>query len=506
MAFKSIRKIPATMATQHPDHGAIPFWKPQAFISAAQEVEECYLAFSELGATEYKWDWEGKMVDEAVVDRLFADYFDYFQEHPLGVDKFLTFRLPNPKVETEYRLGRAFMGLMSASTLSKHVGYTHPPLFEVILPMTETADEMIAIQEAYREMASLTHPILKFEESSCKHIELIPLFEQIGTIAQSDKILEQYLKLHKEKFEILPEYLRPYVARSDPALNSGIVPTVLSIKIALSRYRRFEEQHEMPLYPIIGAASLPFRGGLTPFSAPQFIDEYQGVRTTTIQSGFKYDFPKEDVKTAILELEETLPKGKAERITPPEEKQLFSVMKTFENFYTGVIEDIAPMINAVANFLPRRRERVQHVGLFGYSRGVGSVKLPRAIGFTAALYSLGIPPELIGTGRGIAWAKKQGFMEIVETYYHHIREDLTRSGAYLNHDNLRKLTHISDSWEQVMEDVQCIEDYLGFPLGPQTVEEKEHKTITDTILEQINNDVSPEDYIEQAAIVRRSLG
>ena len=42
-----------------------------------------------------------------------------------------------------------------------------------------------------------------------------------------------------------------------------------------------------------------------------------------------------------------------------------------------------------------------HVGLFGYGRslgGVGGVTLPRAIGFTASLYSIGVPPELLGLG------------------------------------------------------------------------------------------------------------
>ena len=37
-----------------------------------------------------------------------------------------------------------------------------------------------------------------------------------------------------------------------------------------------------------------------------------------------------------------------------------------------------------------------HIGLFGYSREIGSVRLPRAINFTAALYSVGIPPEILG--------------------------------------------------------------------------------------------------------------
>src|SRR5207253_7089544 len=44
----------------------------------------------------------------------------------------------------------------------------------------------------------------------------------------------------------------------------------------------------------------------------------------------------------------------------------------------------------------RRRLRKLHVGLFGYSRATAGLTLPRAIPFCASLYSLGVPPELLG--------------------------------------------------------------------------------------------------------------
>lgn len=65
-----MRKIPTTMATQHPDNAAKPYWNSRAFVSTNAEIKECYLCFSDLGIDEYNWDWEGKFVDESVVDRL----------------------------------------------------------------------------------------------------------------------------------------------------------------------------------------------------------------------------------------------------------------------------------------------------------------------------------------------------------------------------------------------------------------------------------------------------
>ena len=86
-----IRKIPATMATQHPDNACAPYFERDGdgFISTYEEVAECYSAFHDLNCEEFMWDWEGKYVDEAVVDKLFHSYNDYFKKHELGKDKFL---------------------------------------------------------------------------------------------------------------------------------------------------------------------------------------------------------------------------------------------------------------------------------------------------------------------------------------------------------------------------------------------------------------------------------
>ncbi|MBI3541527.1 MAG: phosphoenolpyruvate carboxylase, partial [Deltaproteobacteria bacterium] len=82
-----MRKIPATMATQRPDNASAPYWGSSPFISTLDEVEECYRVFSDLDCTEYMWDWEGKFVDEAVVDRLFNKHGDFFQKKQLGRDR-----------------------------------------------------------------------------------------------------------------------------------------------------------------------------------------------------------------------------------------------------------------------------------------------------------------------------------------------------------------------------------------------------------------------------------
>ena len=500
------RVIPSTMASQHPDHAGKPWWHTAEFISTRREVKECFLTFSQLGISEYKWDWEGKFVDESVAEKLLGEHFEYFKDHPLGKEKFLTFRLPNPKVETEFRLGRAFMVILAASSLARHLGLYNRPLFEVILPMTQTAAEMISIQEAYAELGTLKHSLYNMTSDSIRHLEVIPLFEDIETIMRSDTILSEYLSLHKKKFGYTPPYMRPYIARSDPALNAGLVPTVLAIKVALSRYRQFELKTEVPLYPILGSASLPFRGGLTPHTVSEFVEEYAGVRTALIQSAFRYDFPLREVNDGIQQLEKLLPKGTAKDISKEEEKRIRMILPGFERPYKTTIEAVAPLINEVALCLPKRRERVQHIGLFGYSRGVGTVRLPRAITFTGALYSLGVPPELIGTGRGLAEAKKKGQLETIEKHYLGIKSALRRAGRFVNKESLSLLAELSPHWQDVLSDVGFIEAYLGEELGAQTAEEEEHAGISWFIVSNIDNVKELGEQFAQAALLRKSLG
>ncbi len=505
-SFSSNRKIPSTMASQHPDHGTRPYWHTEEYINTRQETHECFLNFSELGVSECKWDWEGKLVDESVMERLLSEHLDFFKKFPLGQEKFLTFRLPNPKVETEFRLGRAFGVILAASGLAEHLGFSQPPLFEVILPMTESAQEMIAIQEAFREMASLKHRLYNFENGTIKHIEVIPLFEQVSTIIRSHRLLEEYLWLHEKKFGSKPAYIRPYVARSDPALNSGLVPAVLAIKIALWRYQELERKTGVRLYPIIGSGSLPFRGGLTPETVECFTQEYAGIKTALLQSAFRYDFETPKVIQAVRKLEDALPKGKASPISALQQREMQEIITVFESYYRQTIEKIAPLVNEMASFLPPRRERVLHVGLFGYSRGVGKVRLPRAIGFTGVLYSLGIPPELIGTGRGLKWAKNVGKLELLEKYYVNLGIDLKKAGYFLNREVLKNFSRKEKAWQEIEKDVEYIEEYLGEKIIPKTEEQKEHHELAGKIRYRLASGKSLTEMITRAAVLRRSLG
>ena len=208
----------------------------------------------------------------------------------------------------------------------------------------------------------------------------------------------------------------------------------------------------------------------------------------------------------VKQLADILPGSQALTLSAAEEVAIRKIIPIFEAFYTNTIEKIAPIINQLAGQLPKRRERVQHIGLFGYSREVGKVKLPRAIGFTAALYSLGIPPELIGTGRGLAAVTASGQLTVVEKFYRNLRPDLIRAGYYLNKKNLQALIKLEPAWSGVMDDIKAIENYLGITLGPETDDHQKHLRLSSQIFKAWLAEQPATAVIEKAALLRKSMG
>ena len=500
------RKIPATMATQHPDNAGPAWFLGKPFINTLDEIDEAYHMFHDLKCTEYMWDWEGKFVDEAVVEKLFQKYYDFFQKHPLGKDIFLTFRIPNTDEESGHRLARAFMAILTADDLAHELKMTAPPVFEVILPMTKSADQLLRVKKTFHEVEEFKRQAFKTNRKDEHEFHVIPLFEGCEHLCRVDRVLSEYIEGCKSAFGKKPAYMRPFMARSDPALNSGLIPAVLSSKVALQQFAETGEKYNVPMYPIIGPGCLPFRGGVNPETIKDTIEEYSGIRTITIQSGFRYDYPIDEVKKAIKLIEEKLPTLKYTSLTPKEVKDILWVNDTFGDYYKKTVEAAAPVINSIAKKMPGRRERMLHIGLFGYSRGIGKVSLPRAIGFTGSLYSLGVPPEFIGSGRGLRDAMKNGTLATIEKHYLNLRADFIHAGKYLNKENLSELAKEYPVFKAIEEDVQEMENYLGVELGPLKTKHMIHRNLVSSVYLHSKEGEDFSEELEKAAVIRKSLG
>ena len=415
------RKIPHTMSAQHPDNVNTPEWCNGDIIDGDTEIYEAHFAYRTLGCQEVMWDSEGKDADTRVVRKLLTRFEDYFKEHLIGGDVFLTYRIPNPRIETVDRkivvetLQNIPVAYDIASTFYKN---EVAPIFEVILPSTTDGGELIRIYNYYRKAIVGAEDVRLNGSSKVKDwigsfkpksIQVIPLVEDFDSLSAIDRVVGPYIDAVK------PRYLRVFIARSDPALNYGLICAVLLSKLALSKLKSLEREREVAIYSIIGVGSMPFRGHLSPDNLEGFLREYKGLSTVTIQSAFRYDYPLERVGEVVSLLNDRLPNGEPIIMEPDEEEALLTMLRKSRSRYESVVEDLAPLVNSITPYIPQRRARKLHIGLFGYSRNVRGVILPRAIPFAAAFYSLGIPPEFIG-GKVLA-DLGEGEWDILRRYY-----------------------------------------------------------------------------------------
>lgn len=503
-----MRPVPISMATQHPDNALAPYWHSKPFISTGREVEECFRSFADLGCHEYMWDWEGKFVDEAVVDRLLQRYYDYFQKHPLGETHRLTYRVPNIQKEGQARLVRAFSGIMAAAHTARELKFSLPPLYEIIHPMTTSVDQLKALQRRFHETAHFYRKIFGQPDLEPEYIGVIPLIEGTGALLNSRKILERYSHFLESFAHHRPEIIRPFIARSDPALEGGYVAAVLSAKAALSQYYQFQMDTGVQVKPMVGVGSLRFRGGLAPQTVDEFLATYPGVATVTLQSSFRYDHPLKEVKQAIAKLHRKLNDPEPFLLPQKDLAILSQLEKPLVRHYRYTIENLGHFINQMAAYIPARRERIQHTGHFGYSRKVGKrgLKLPRAIPFTAVFYSVGVPPELIGLGRALKDFFREEILYDLFRLYPQLHHAIAEVGRYYNPENLDILCGIQPPFKKIRQGIRYIEEILETKLGPKKPEDLLHRNYTSNVVQHWVRQEPVEEDILKAAEIRRSIG
>lgn len=485
-------KIPRVMSTQHPDNVLLPFFAESQDMSGDDEVQEAYYAFSHLGCDEQMWDCEGKEVDNFVVRKLLTKYEQFFQKNVIGKDVFITLRTPNPTVEKEE--AKVLLETLesiprSFDTAKVFYNSDRPPIFEVILPMTTSTKCLNRIYHYYKDFVAgkQNSPFYPGDitisewigEFRPEKINVIPLFEDKEHMLEAHNIVRGYLRDKKLTHQ------RVFLARSDPAMNYGMVSAILCNKIALQRLRKISEETGTEIYPILGVGSTPFRGHLNPETVENVLKEYPDVHTFTIQSAFKYDNPVSSVIEGIKKLK-TTPKKKGFDI---DEKKCLEIIDKVSKEYAKIIENIAPLINHIAMFVPKRRMRKLHVGLFGYARKLDKITLPRAISFCAACYSIGLPPELFGLN-----ILSKDELDYLKTIYLNFDYDIQTAMSYFNED----VFDIIPKEVKKFIKVDCCEYKTN----------QEHSLITSRIINSIkeNDNKNLQAMMIEAAHLRKFLG
>lgn len=484
-------RIPRCMSTQHPDNVNPPFFSADSDLNGEDEITEAFYVFSHLGCDEQMWDYEGKEVDSFVVKKLLTKYESFFREKKLGEDVFITLRVPNPTVEkAEAKILLETLESIPRSFDTAQLFYEDdkPPIFEIILPMTTSTKCLDRIYRYYSDfvVGKQKKPFKKGDitiaewigEFKPDEINVIPLFEDMSNILHAHKMVREYLS------DKNLDYQRVFLARSDPALNYGLISSLLLNKIALQRLYLLSRDIGVRIFPIVGVGSSPFRGNLRPQNIEKVAEEYPSAHTFTIQSSFKYDNNAEEVINAIKKL-------KMRRTTPSheiDEEMSLEIIRKYTQVYQQQIMELAPVINKVAKYIPSRRKRKLHTGLFGYSRSISGISLPRAITFTTSLYSIGLPPEILGLN-----ALNEDELEFIKTVYINFEDDLKDALEYFN-PNTKFIPNVLK---------MKIKDFLV-----DLKQNEEHRKITNYITSSLieNKTEYLSEYILRAAYLRKFLG
>jgi phosphoenolpyruvate carboxylase len=508
------RRIPATMATQHPDNAAAPAWSPRSDgrITLEMETEEAFRNFS-LGAQETMWDNEGKHADYGIGLKLVETYQDYFSEHQLGRDAYITYRIPNRWRQKGGIQRHALTAIAAENETLADYGFYPQAFFEVILPFTDDQYQLLGVQMDY----ILNNSGKRVPE----FLEIIPLIEGPARLGHLDEILAGYVEGMQRIWGIRPHYVRPFAARSDPAMDAGLVAADLFVLGAASEFAAFAQDSGISVYPIIGAGAAGFRGGLQPLSVDRFVQKYPGYATATIQSAFRYDYAEAEVRAGIARLAELLPEAEQRVLADSEMATVLELMQTFSAPYRATVtqrEDgrmpVADAIVQIADrYIPSHRERANHVGVFGYARSMENaddVNFPRAIKYVAAFMSLGVPPDLVGVGRGLTAARERGLLGELERLLPFLRDDLAGALRYVDLHSLDRLASTSEAWATIRDDVLTTAGYVGEPPGPRSAAEQEHVVQTTRFVTNYLDGCRDEDEMTadavRAAHLRRYLG
>ncbi|MDH5815580.1 MAG: phosphoenolpyruvate carboxylase [Candidatus Nezhaarchaeota archaeon] len=511
-----IKGLPRAMATQHPDSASKAF-------SSQEEVDEALRDFSpaERGGfecDEKMVDFEGKLTAYGQMKWIIEKVTSVLDLVP-GDDFLVTPRIPSEKLEDAERQMMVIWAAVAANKFS-YESSAKQAIKYLIAPMVEDSRELLITYRRMQKILKLGQEELGLP-STCV-MRLIPLFEDVVKMLHCDEIIEGYRRLLLKELGEYEDHFRVFLGKSDAAMTYGHVASLLAMKIALSKLERWRKEVHVEVRPIIGVGLLPFRGHLAPWNVRNFVEEYKGYYTVTIQSGLRYDIPHEESVKVIRYV-------KSESGSSPvvydaqEEKELVDAIKVFARSYFEVMLEMATTICLIADIIPERRDRVPRES---YSRSVvgplkliadrmlyeklptREVKLPRAIKFTAACYMLGVPPAILGTGRALRalrLEKGEGFVEeLTKKYIKGLRDDMAFEFNFLNLDVAKERLSPS-TFTKIVEDVEEISRYLEVNQGDVDERGLQHSLLVKMFWEKIGRQEAAE-YALKAGVIRGSLG
>lgn len=365
------------MCTQHPDS--------TVRLTAQDEVAEAIQARIHYGCDEVMVDYEGKLTPYSQPKEIVLKALSHGID--LGDGFYLTVRIPNPLLE---ELDRVMLSI-DAALMANYYSLMEREVQAVrwiVLPMTESGELVALVQ---RILAKKTRLLNEELNTRIEPIVLVPLLESFESLTRASLVTEALkVALQSESGEL--RLVRLFLGKSDTAVKSGHIASSLALLYALSQLHDLSLALSLPIKPIIGMGSPPFRGGI---NNPELVDveveQYSGYSTVTIQSAIRYDVGMSDyskVRMTLLERVDETPR----RV----DESALSIAEKARSAYKSLVAKYADMVAETAKHVPTTRDRVAW-RVYGrlVESETGVFHMPRAIVYTSTWYLLGVPPTLL---------------------------------------------------------------------------------------------------------------
>jgi phosphoenolpyruvate carboxylase len=503
-------KIPSALMTQHPD--------ACRYVPVQEEPQEAILSLTPppegLGLEEAMVDFEGKLTPYLQTSQIVLGILS--KGIIAGREVFVTPRIPSGREEGVFRQLMALMSIVESNYHAWKQSQTYA-VREVILPMCTGTEELLSVRERIIDIINLAHKEFGLSKDP-NTIRLIPLVETIPQILEVESILGSYLDGCRD-MGLTTKRLRFMLGRSDLALSYGMVPAILANKIALAQGYRIQEKTGIAIAPIVGGGTLPFRGHFTLENVENTLREYSGARTLTVQSAMRYDHGYDKTRKLVAILKERLPSTPPLQLDDETQGLLLNIIGIFAGHYLRSFQAMIEPMCKISDLIPQQRDRLARISEVGYARDLPhpqdladlitdgdlakelrklqpkkAAELPRAISYTATLYNIGLPPEIIGTGRGIEEVRerygKSALKKFLD-YYVGLKSDLNFACRFVHLKNASEFLPPSVI-SQVDEDLKFIRENTGIIPGPRSKEDKFYATILETMKPMLKNIVGLE--------------